>query len=73
MTPFGHFPACRLESAAIIPDLELHLFGGQIEDYRDSRCMRMFYDIAQGFLADAQQVMLKDITDFPRGALHREA
>jgi hypothetical protein len=35
--------------------------------------MRMLYDIGQGFFADAQQVVLKDITDFSRGALRREA
>jgi hypothetical protein len=30
----------------------------------------MLYDIGQGFFADAQQVMLKDIPDFPGGAPH---
>ncbi|SRR6266581_5341567 len=73
MTPFGNSPACRLESAAIIPDLQLHLIKAKIEYYLDSRCMRMFYDIGQGFFADAKQVMLRDTTDFPRGALHQEA
>ena len=73
MTRFGNLPACRLKSAAIIPDLQLHLFGREIEDYLDFRCMRMLQDIGQGFFADAQQVMLKDITEFPRGALHQKA
>jgi hypothetical protein len=41
MTPFGNLPACRLKSAAIIPDLQLHLFGREIEDNLDSRRMRM--------------------------------
>ena len=41
MTPFGNLPARRLKSAAIIPDLQLHLFGREIEDYLDSRRMRM--------------------------------
>ena len=73
MTRFGNLPACRLKSAAIIPDLQLHLFGREIEDYLDFRCMRMLQDIGQGFFADAQQVMLKDITEFSRGALHQKA
>ncbi len=73
MTPFGNLPACRFESAAIIPDLQLHLVGGEIEDHLDSRCMRMLYDIGQGFFADAQQMMLKDITGFPWSVLHQKA
>ena len=72
MTPFGNVPACRLKSAAVIPDLQLHLFGGETKDHLDSRCMRMFYDIGHGFLADTQQVVLDCITDFPQGALHGE-
>jgi hypothetical protein len=73
MAPFGNFPTFWLEPAAIIPDLQLHLFGGEMEDCLHSGWMRMFYDIGQGFFADTQQMVLKDITDFPRGSSHREA
>src|SRR5260221_741530 len=54
MTPFRNFPACRLESAAIIPDVQLHLFGGEIEDRLDSRLIRMVYSMGRGFFPDAQ-------------------
>ena len=72
MIPFEILPLFRLETSSVIPDLKLHILGGEIKDHLDSRCMRMFYDIGHGFLADTQQVVLDCITDFPQGALHRE-
>ena len=63
MTSFENFPFGRLESAAIVPDLQLHLSRCEIEDYLHFRCLCMLYDIGQGFFVDPEQMMGKGIAD----------
>jgi len=73
MVLFRRLRACWIESAAVVPDAQLHLFRAELEGHLDSRRVRVLHRIRDGFLTYAQQVVLDDTRDFALGALDGEA
>src|SRR5215475_9997566 len=73
MATFHGLRACWIESTAVVPDAQLHLFKLELEGDFNSRRVRVFHGIGDRFFADAEQIVLKHALKLPLGAPDGEA